>query len=396
MAGLPQQKAAGLPAAPPVAQPQVAGPAEVQQQVLPQQPGLPIPPGAVVSQGVSQNPGILPYGSTVQNLQQDQRAMNPMNRTEVQEVVAAARKRANEHIRLTNPTNWQEKIYQPHEQIPELLILIEALNYTLEPKKTDVLRQAKDMQVAISVFVPTGFIDPDTGKDPGRGIRCQWRRSYFEFVPWEARKVPIHVAIMLLNQIRSYKCSMNTITYTEPSTGRMIRRQEPLQDCERPQIGFLPFRDITEAEKNQLTDHSSRFASEVSRVQGQAGEGSFLLNMGPGGNGAAQIAQVQPVSGPAPGYQPTQMPSAPPPQAPGPQGQVAPPPQQQFVPPQMQPQGQLPSTPPPGPPPMTQGPLGNLKTAVPMDRVQTATPVSEVTESTFVPQTNLAAQGVPV
>jgi len=385
-----------------------------------QAPGL--PPQQAQPQGVvavAQQPGILPYGTTQQVFQSDQRALNPMNRTDVQEVVAAARQRANDHIRNTHPNDWQQHIYQPHEQIPELLILIEVLTYTMEPKKTDVLRALQDMQVAISVFVPNGVVDPQTGTDIGRGMRCQWRRMQFEFVPWEARKVPIHVAIMLLNQLKGYKHSMAAITYTDPASGRMVRRQEPLQDFERPQLGFLAFREMTDAEKNMQTDHSSRFHGTVSRVQGQQGEGNFLLNMNPENRQQqpASVAPPPPVQGQGtqmpmqpgqtPGHQPTQ-----PGPAPVPSGQTfvndpnaahQQPPVQHPVPQpqqpqQMQPQYQqqaLPTAPPPGPPPQTQGPMGDMKTSIPMDKPQAPTPVSEVTDATAIPQPQAPQVGVP-
>lgn len=247
---------------------------------IPSSPVIPLPAGVAQQDN---RPSIMPYsGTAASQYGTHQQNLNPMNRREVQLVANAARGRLNNFIRATNPS---AKLYQPDEKIPALLLLLEALNFTIEPLRTDALRAMKNMQVPLSTSV---------------AITVQWERSQFQFVPWEVRTVPLWVVIQLINQVKHYVYRIKPDVTVDPTTGKRVVTSIPLEPDERVQIAFLKFRDPNSDELASIDDLSARFNQTITAVQGQHGGQSVLVNLNPTGAAPSTMngVQVQPSAQP--------------------------------------------------------------------------------------------------
>lgn len=120
------------------------------------------------------------------------RAMNPLQSAPARQVIDACKKKLNEYLRDTN-----RRVLTEDEDPPMLLVLIESMNYTLEPLRTDANHALQDAQVQLSTSQP---------------IQVQWKRVIWEAVPWEVRTFPFAVARMLLQQIQHYVYALDPIT----------------------------------------------------------------------------------------------------------------------------------------------------------------------------------------
>jgi len=311
---------------------------------LPAQPGLPAQQAGAPQR--AQGPAILPFGaaSATSYGGQTQQDLDPMKKPVVQEVVDNARRRINDFIRQTFVGDQREApIYQPHENIPMLLVVMEAANFTREPKRTHSLRAMKEQMIDVCT---------------SRTVTVLWERSRHEFVPWEIRKVPVKLVLQLMNQVKNYIYSEkieDTNISIDSNTGRKVVMLKELAPEERVQIAFMPFRDPTQEELNSKTDHSARFNSQVTSVQSPTGGNPVLVNLDPKGQRQQQPAQPQ--------------------QTPQPQGQVPAPAitQTSHV------EGQSPQK-------TSMAPDKTLKQAP-------STPDEAVTDATVSPQTNAAAKG---
>ena len=238
------------------------------------QPGIPaktMPAQAI--QGQTGKPAILPYGGVSQSSQYGAKShdYDPMKKTVVQEVANSARNRLNQFIRDTNPDG---KLYQPHESIPALLLLMEAKDFTREPKRTFALRAMKNMQVQIST---------------NHAITTVWERSRFDFVPWEVSTVPVNVAIRLLDQVRHYIYSIDVDISVDPHSGKRIVTAKQLEADERIHVAFMKFREPTAKELAMRDDPSSRFNQSVTAVQSTTGGPAVMVNLNPGDTSHQQV-----------------------------------------------------------------------------------------------------------
>jgi len=238
---------------------------------MPEQTGLPpAPEGTVRAEG----PQIIPYGSVgVQSYGQNQPDLDPMKKPVVQQVVDAARKRMNEYIRNTFAGDQRDApIYQPHEELPMLMIVMEAADFTIEPRRTDALVALKEQMVDVATSRP---------------IEVLWERSRHRFVPWETRSYPVKIVIQLMQQLKNYIYSEkieDTEIHVDPQTGRKNVVLKELAPHERVQIGFMKFRDPTPEELASKTDHSSRFNAQVTQVTSAQGGQPLMVNLDPAGN----------------------------------------------------------------------------------------------------------------
>lgn len=243
------------------------------------QPQIGLPEGAINPNSNVSQVTTIPYGQGEYRPEADRQ--NPMNNTKVTTIINNARKRFNETIREAYPTDFEHRLIPNNEQPPMLVILMEVLSDATcpEPLRTEVLGYLQDQQVEISVYVPSGHVDPTTGEDMGYNrVTTKWRKAPYHFYSWKTSTVPMHVAIMLLNQLDTYRLSMDTREVVMPG-GITKREQRKLRDDEFAVVGFTPYREPTAAELSGDTNHGARGAI-VARVNaGGSGGGALRLNI---------------------------------------------------------------------------------------------------------------------
>lgn len=293
-----------------------AGPGIPAQEELPDPTGGASPSGQITD---ARRVGAIPYGSASQFLGTDRQDLNPIKSPPAQEVIKAARQKINEHLRAL-----QQPPYKEDEDIPWLLVLIELTQFTKDPLKTQAYRALSNVQVELCTSRP---------------MRTQWQRTPYEAVPYEVRQFPLHVADMLLSQVKSFVLVPERFEKdgNEIWVGKKLRPEQLIK------IAWRKFRDRTpqeEAEKQKLDRPFTQ--QHVTRVQDNTGGGSLQLDLNPAqGNQTVDAGahSVESPDGHARGYQPVEeknaQPAAPAPAQAGtgvPQAQEARPSEQPAAP----------------------------------------------------------------
>lgn len=225
--------------------------------------GLPTDTGnsrAVPSGQVSGNrPGGQGYYYGFGGAQRGQRrAMNPLQSVPARAVIDACKKKLNEYLRDTGRKTLTET-----EDPPMLLSLIECMNYTLEPLRTDANHALQDAQVQLATSQP---------------IQVQWKRVIWEAVPWEVRSFPFAVARMLLQQIQHYVYALDPITDKNGFLkSRSLTPEEVVQVS--PKIFRKPTKEEIEIRDGVMKKISG---DAVLRTQKpQSGGGPLTVNLDP-------------------------------------------------------------------------------------------------------------------
>lgn len=225
--------------------------------------GLPTDTGnsrAVPSGQVSGNrPGGQGYYYGFGGAQRGQRrALNPLQSVPARQVIDACKKKLNEYLRDTN-----RKVLTEQEDPPMLLVLIECMNYTLEPLRTDANHALQDAQVQLATSQP---------------IQVQWKRVIWEAVPWEVRTFPFAVARMLLQQIQHYVYALDPIT---DKNGFLKSRS--LTPEEVVQVSPKPFRKPTQQEIDLRDGVMKKIVGDsvLKTQKPQSGGGPLTVNLDP-------------------------------------------------------------------------------------------------------------------
>lgn len=232
---------------------------------IPAQEELPDPTGGVYSPSGkitdARQVSAIPYGSASQFLGTERKDLNPIKSPPAQEIIKAARKKINEHLRAL-----KQPPYNEDEDIPWLLVLIELTQFTKDPLKTLAYRALANVQVELCTSRP---------------MRTQWQRTPYEAVPYEVRQFPLHVADMLLSQIKSFILVPERRTIGDGAAeiwvGKKLRPEQLVK------IAWRKFRDRTKAEieaKEKLDRPYNQ--QHITRIQDNTGGGSLQLDLNPG------------------------------------------------------------------------------------------------------------------
>lgn len=186
------------------------------------------------------------------------RALNPLQSVPSRTVIDACKKKLNEYLRDTN-----RKTLTEDEDPPMLLVLIESMNYTLEPLRTDANAALQDAQVQLATSQP---------------IQVQWKRVVWEAVPWEVRTFPFAVARMLLQQIQHYVYALDPI---EDKNGFLKSRA--LTPAEVIQVSPKPFRRATQQEIDMRDGVMKKISGDaiLKTQKPQSGGGPLTVNLDP-------------------------------------------------------------------------------------------------------------------
>jgi hypothetical protein len=198
---------------------------------------------------------VVHYGQAGALFDEKKDAMNPLASAPVRAVFNEARKRMNEHLRFTG-----KQVLGQDEDVPNLLALIELMEYTQEPLRTDAMKGMRHLQVELCT---------------SREIVVKWGRTPYKAVPYEVRSFPLHVAHALLQQIKSFLY----VPVVNEQRGVFVGRRVPRSDS--IQVSHKPFRAAKDGEirPDRLKQLGRGNLTAVGGKQGSTGE--LLVNLEP-------------------------------------------------------------------------------------------------------------------